>query len=87
MLPPRGAWVVEARFRKAVLYQVMQIRSEQYGPVYKENIGAVTSVVISDPDEYAKVMRGEGKCPNRLEMDPMVHYRKKRGMSLGTVNS
>ena len=65
----------------------MQIRSKEHGPIYKENIGVVTSIVVSDPTEYAKVMRGEGRCPNRIELGPIVHYRKKNGMSLGAVSS
>ena len=46
----------------------------------------MTSVVVSDPTEYVKVMRGEGRCPIRFELAPSVHYLKKRGMSLGLVN-
>lgn len=67
--------------------QVMEMRAKAHGSIYKENIGVMTSVVVSDPSEYAKVMRGEGRCPHRIELDPMVHYRMKRGMSLGAINS
>ena len=54
--------------------------------IYKEKIGLLSSVVISDPEAYMKVIQVDGKYPNRIEMEPMVHYRKKRGMDLGTVN-
>jgi len=64
----------------------MQQRAEQYGPIYKEKMGHVHQVVISDPDEYMNVIRVDGKYPNRIEMDPMVYYRRKRGLELGTVN-
>ena len=63
------------------------MRAKQYGRIYKENFGAGTSVVVSDPIEYAKVMRGDGRCPHRTELGPLLHYRRKRGMSLGAVNS
>ena len=63
------------------------MRSEEYGPVYKEHIGTNTSVVVSDPLEYVKVMRVDGKYPERIALTPMVYYRQKRGMCLGTVNS
>ncbi|KAI0213553.1 Cytochrome P450 10 [Lamellibrachia satsuma] len=69
------------------MFQVMEMRAKAHGSIYKENIGVMTSVVVSDPSEYAKVMRGEGRCPHRIELDPMVHYRMKRGMSLGAINS
>lgn len=65
----------------------MQTRSAEFGPVYKEKIGFLRSVVVSDPLEYTKVIRADGKYPHRIELDPMVHYRKLRNMSLGTVNS
>ena len=67
-------------------FQIMQMRANQYGPIYKEKIGGLTSVIISDPEEYVKVIRVDGRYPNRIEMEPIVHYRNKRGMGLGTVN-
>ena len=67
---------------------MMQQRSEEFGPVYKEKIGpTIEMVVVSDPEEYAKVMRVDGKFPHRIELEPMVEYRNRKGMSLGTVNS
>ena len=66
--------------------QVMDSRSKEYGPIYKETIGNLTSVIISDLDEYSKVIHVDGKFPNRIEMEPLAHYRRKRKMGLGTVN-
>lgn len=66
--------------------KVMQKRSSVYGPIYREQIGHLKSVVISDPEEYAKVIHVDGKYPNRIEMEPIAYYRRKRGMGLGTVN-
>ena len=67
--------------------QVMKMRAEEYGPIYKEQIGNLSSVVISDPREYGKVIRADGKYPHRIELEPMKYYRLQKGMSLGTVNS
>ena len=64
----------------------MKQRSEYYGPVYKEAIGPFCSVVISDLDEYAKVIAVDGRYPNRTEMEPYAHYLRKRGMVIGIVN-
>jgi hypothetical protein len=58
-----------------------------FGPIYKEKIASISTVVISDPSEYNKVIRAERKYPNRREMEPMAHYRRKKNMSLGLVNA
>ena len=64
----------------------MKQRSEQYGPVYKEAIGPFCSVIISDLEEYAKVIAVDGPYPNRTELEPYAHYLRKRGMVIGIVN-
>ena len=70
----------------AAVVQVLKQRSEEYGPIYKEKFGNINIVVISDLDEYDKVIAVDGRYPNRYEMMPTVHYRRKRGMGLGIVN-
>jgi len=55
--------------------QVYKQRSEQYGPIYKETFGDISTVVISDLDEYDKVIAVDGRYPNRIELEPIVHYR------------
>ena len=70
-----------------IMMQAYRARSLEYGPVYKEQLGPVQMVVISDPKEYSKVMRAEGKFPNRREMEPMAYYRQQKGLDLGLVNS
>ena len=44
-------------------------------------------VVVSDPFEYHKVILSDGKYPHRTELEPMAVYRKKKGLTLGTVNA
>jgi len=67
--------------------QAYQKRSVEYGPIYKEKIAKISTVVISDPAEYNKVIRAEGKMPNRREMEPMAFYRTQKGIGLGLVNA
>jgi len=64
----------------------MKQRSELYGPVYKEAIGPYCSVIISDLDEYAKVIAVDGRYPQRTELEPYGHYMRKREMTGGIVN-
>ncbi|KAK7100964.1 cytochrome P450 10-like [Littorina saxatilis] len=73
------------RFSK--MFEAYRARSLEYGPVYKERFGPVEMVVISDPAEYSKVMRAEGKFPVRREMEPMAYDRTQKGMDMGLVNS
>lgn len=67
--------------------QVYRQRSLQYGPVFKEKLANFTTVVISDPAEYNKVVRAEGKYPLRRDVEPWFLYREKRKMGQGLVNS
>ncbi|XP_013406758.1 cytochrome P450 10 [Lingula anatina] len=69
------------------LFKVQQTRSQEYGPIYREKLATVESIVISDPIEYSKVVRADGKYPQRTELLPIMHYRKQKGMGLGLVNS
>jgi len=69
------------------LFQAMQDRSKTYGPVYREQIGDRLAVIVSDIDEYRKVMQVDGKYPRRCELEPMAYYRKLKDMPLGTVNA
>ena len=64
----------------------MKQRAEEYGPVYREKIGHMLFVIVTDPAEYAKVIHVDGRYPHRIELQPMVQYRKQRGLVLGTVN-
>ncbi|KAL5022073.1 hypothetical protein ScPMuIL_001228 [Solemya velum] len=73
------------RFNK--LFKAFQHRYWEYGPVYKESIMGITNVIITDPQEYKKVVHAEGRYPVRMTMEPLAHYCKMKGSSLGLVNS
>jgi len=62
------------------------MRAAMYGPIYQEQFGHLTSVVISDPAEYLKVIRVDGKYPIRFPLEPLAHYQRKRGIGLGIGN-
>lgn len=69
------------------MFEAYRQRSLQYGPIYREQIATVQTVVISDPDEYNKVIRAEGRMPIRREMEPMAYHRLKNNINLGLVNA
>ncbi|GFN88099.1 cytochrome p450 10 [Plakobranchus ocellatus] len=69
------------------MFEVQKQRSEEFGPIYKEQIGNFRTVIVSSPWEYKKLMRAEGKYPNRKPMDPISHYRLARDMGLGLVTA
>ncbi|OWF55008.1 cytochrome P450 10-like isoform X2 [Mizuhopecten yessoensis] len=73
------------RFNK--MFEAYRTRALEFGPIYKEKIATISTVIISDPDEYSKVIRDEGKYPMRREMEPMAYYRSKNGIGLGLVNA
>lgn len=67
--------------------QVFIHRSQEYGPVFREKIVSFDTVVISDPAEYNKVIRAEGKFITRRDLEPWFLYREKRKLGQGLVNS
>ena len=64
----------------------MRIRANEFGPIFKETIVNQTTVTITDLDEYAKVIKVDGKFPIRNELPPLAHYQRQRNMSLGLLN-
>ncbi|XP_064619540.1 cytochrome P450 10-like [Lineus longissimus] len=74
-------------FRFNKMFEAYEARAKEYGPIYREQIGPIVTVVISDPEEYNKVLRNESKYPHRIELEPLKYYRRSHGMGLGVVNS
>ncbi|EDV28485.1 expressed hypothetical protein [Trichoplax adhaerens] len=62
-------------------------RKQKYGPIYKEKMGNFTIIVVSDADDAQKVLRAEGKYPNRSPIVPLIEYRKKRNLPMGVMLS
>ncbi|GAB1606457.1 cytochrome P450 10-like [Argonauta hians] len=69
------------------MFEAYNQRAIQFGPIFREQITTVKTVVISDLDEYSKVIKSEGRFPHRREMEPMMYHRKQRGLDLGLINS
>uniref|UniRef100_A0A0L8I0D2 Cytochrome P450 n=1 Tax=Octopus bimaculoides TaxID=37653 RepID=A0A0L8I0D2_OCTBM len=69
------------------MFEAYNKRALEYGPIFREQITTVKTVVISDLDEYSKVIKAEGRFPHRREMEPMMYHRHQRGVDLGLINS
>ncbi|RDD36292.1 Cytochrome P450 10 [Trichoplax sp. H2] len=68
-------------------FAITEKRRQEYGPIYKETIGNNRMVVVSTSEDAEKVLRAEGKYPNKDLIVPIVEYRKKRNLSMGVLLS
>ncbi|XP_022312941.2 cytochrome P450 10-like [Crassostrea virginica] len=73
-------------FRFNKLFEAYRQRAQVFGPIFKENIANISTVVITDPTEYNKVVRADGKYPKRHQMEPWYHYREQRNRGQGLVD-
>ncbi|CAK9304089.1 unnamed protein product [Gordionus sp. m RMFG-2023] len=69
------------------MFKAQYDRSLEFGTIYKEKIGPEVLVVITDPKEYSKVVRTDSKYPNRMALEPMIHYRRIRNLPIGLFNA
>ncbi|XP_066267323.1 probable cytochrome P450 49a1 [Branchiostoma lanceolatum] len=60
-------------------------RTKTYGSIYREKIGPMDLVVISDPKEIGKVFRNEGRYPERLPLMSVKIYRELKKLPLGVA--
>lgn len=71
-------------------YRLLDIFFAKYGPIFKENVlvqGSQT-VHVTDPDDFERIFRAEGKYPQRPPIDIWVEYRKRRNyFFLGVFSS
>ncbi|EDV28484.1 uncharacterized protein TRIADDRAFT_51438 [Trichoplax adhaerens] len=69
-------------------FAMAEKRRQEYGPIYKETIGNNRMVVVSTSEDAEKVLRAEGKYPNKKNLIvPIAEYRKKRNLSMGVLLS
>ncbi|XP_035690057.1 probable cytochrome P450 49a1 [Branchiostoma floridae] len=61
-------------------------RTRTYGSIYRERIGPLDLVVISDPTEIEKVFRNEGRYPERIELASIKVYREIKKLPAGLIN-
>ncbi|RDD38261.1 Cytochrome P450 10 [Trichoplax sp. H2] len=69
------------------LFAITEERRQQYGPIYEEKMGHYSIVYVSTVEDAEKVLRAEGKYPDRNPIIPLVEYRKKRNLSMGVILS
>jgi len=67
----------------AKLHEYVDARHRQLGPIYREYIGPVRSVLVADPNDMRHVFRREGKYPKHLLPAPWVVYNKMYGCKRG----
>ncbi|XP_071941548.1 1,25-dihydroxyvitamin D(3) 24-hydroxylase, mitochondrial-like [Antedon mediterranea] len=62
-----------------------QENADKYGPILRNYLGAGNSYIveISDPNLVEKVLRAEGKYPERMTLIPWKDYRVTRNIPLG----
>lgn len=58
------------------LHLYIDSRHKQLGPVFKERIGPVDAVFVSDPTEIHKIFKYEGKYPVHFLPDTWLLYNK-----------
>ncbi|XP_078598368.1 putative cytochrome P450 49a1 [Branchiostoma floridae x Branchiostoma japonicum] len=78
---PFGRFPIKTNFRDS-----FRERTRTYGSIYREKIGPLDLVVISDPKEIGKVFRNEGKYPGRPPLGSVKIYREVRKLPTGVAN-
>ena len=65
---------LDYRNDKFTVFNVIQKRLDQYGPIYREKVfpGMPERVIIVEPDDIATVFRSDSEWPNRPEGGEMV---------------
>lgn len=56
---------------------------QKLGPIFRDKIGPVNAIFISDPDLIRSVFRQEGKYPLHIQPEAWMVYNKKHGCSRG----
>lgn len=65
----------QSRFGKQ-LHKYVDKLHDKYGPIFRESLGPVTAVFISDPHEMRRVFAHEGRYPIHVLPEAWLHYNK-----------
>ncbi|XP_074644453.1 1,25-dihydroxyvitamin D(3) 24-hydroxylase, mitochondrial-like [Tubulanus polymorphus] len=86
---PRGLPVFGSalEFLVPTRHRILERRSKEYGPIFRERVGPMQSVNLCDPTDVEHALRNEGKHPHRLEVPPWKEYRQMKGLPFGLVIS
>ncbi|XP_019623431.1 PREDICTED: LOW QUALITY PROTEIN: probable cytochrome P450 49a1 [Branchiostoma belcheri] len=71
---------------KTKLMESFKERTKTYGNIYREKIGPMDLVVISDPKEIERLFRNEGRYPERQPLLSVEIYRELKKLPAGIVN-
>ncbi|XP_019631487.1 PREDICTED: cytochrome P450 10-like [Branchiostoma belcheri] len=71
---------------KTKLMESFKERTKTYGNIYREKIGPMDLVVISDPKEIERVFRNEGRYPERRPLVSVQIYREAKKLPAGLAN-
>lgn len=67
----------------AKIHEYCDKRHRQFGPIFKEKLGAMDVVVVSSEAFIRKVYNAEGKFPVHLVPEAWEIYNKKKGITRG----
>ncbi|XP_071105203.1 1,25-dihydroxyvitamin D(3) 24-hydroxylase, mitochondrial-like [Haliotis cracherodii] len=88
---PKGLPVVGTLFdimkNSARLNEMIQKRHETYGPIYREKMGRIDAVFLTDVEAVEQLFRQEAKYPVRIQLEHWIKYREDRGFNKGLVMS
>ncbi|XP_057666302.1 cytochrome P450 315a1, mitochondrial [Diorhabda carinulata] len=65
------------------LHKYIDRRHNKLGPIFRDNVGPVTAVFLSDPDEMRAVFAKEGKYPKLTKPSSWLLYNEKNNYSRG----
>ncbi|XP_067666926.1 1,25-dihydroxyvitamin D(3) 24-hydroxylase, mitochondrial-like [Haliotis asinina] len=69
------------------MHEMIQKRHETYGPIYREKMGAVNAVFLTDVESVEQLFRQDAKHPRRIDIEHWIQYREERGLNKGLVMS
>ncbi|XP_025899423.1 cholesterol side-chain cleavage enzyme, mitochondrial [Nothoprocta perdicaria] len=67
------------------IHNIMARNFQQFGPIYREKLGAYESVNIISPRDAATLFRAEGLLPERFRVPPWLAYRDFRNKPYGVL--
>ncbi|XP_071079850.1 1,25-dihydroxyvitamin D(3) 24-hydroxylase, mitochondrial-like [Haliotis cracherodii] len=65
------------------MHELIWSRHQQHGPIFREKLGVLDSVMITDVEAIGDFLRQEGKYPKRTEVPVWTQYRKQAGEAEG----
>ncbi|KAK9712994.1 Cytochrome P450 [Popillia japonica] len=65
------------------LHQYIDGRHKELGPIFRDKIGPVSAIFVSDPDYMRAVFNNEGKHPIHVLPEPWMVYNKIHGCTRG----